>query len=1339
MDLIKRHISRFTRKTVLFCIVFMAVILLFSDDTKANSDKRVVRVAYFEYENFNELNGNDAYYGLGYEYLMQIAKYANWEYEFVSYSKKGEGRLDYTEAIEMLEAGEVDLMGLVRKNDYNEHHFLFPSMPSGSSTNILTVMENSDYEKDAPETYDGMRIGVLRENVNNSLLHQYIAKNQIRNIQLFPYDNTWELYGDMEAGKIDAVYSSNMRKMGKERAILTLGMSDFYFAINKNQDEICEEFSKAIERIYIYTPNFSNNLINKYYYNASVGEYVLSDDQKGYIEHNPEIKVAVCPQYPPFVYMDSTGECRGIMLDLMREVEERIGIRFEITFFDNNEEAIQAVGQGDYELYISAPFNYTWADDRNVRLTTKIFDFPNKLVMRKMLNLMDDTEQLRIACLYKSPKEELIRQLYNNVDIEYYKCWHECIDAVNSGKADMTIIPLYTSDVLLDVAKYKKLQTFDLTEITESMTFAIGKEADYDLYNIIEGAVTSLTDEKINRIVMENVLVYEPEKSFEDFIYENSVILLAVVFLILVIVLVAIIVVSRISKRASKQKRLDEEKIHLAISRTSIAIWDYDIKMKSITNRLSPSDEEERTVHDIPESQIKSGVIHPGSVSMYRKMYEKLMEGEKALTCEIQKKDARGEYHWYRISYTRLADIDEESHAIGVSELIDEHKKLEQAYKVEQMYRESMSMDAIDYFMINVTKDKIEEVKMTRNSNYSELALYTTMDVLDYINSKVDNLEDREMLAAKVSVQAFKRMFNEGKKETKFEFRCTGEKSKVVWRELLVKLIENPYSNNLMAFLFVRSITLERRAELIRETMHKTMQLAIDNSFEYLIIIDMVNMQYEYIRHPEPFSMPEKGDVQILQKYVEMYVTDDIGSSEYKADLFAMLNEMLDKGKVERQVRMRVSGKEDYAWYKVVAQPEKNEISGAVFCVLMLNDITVIKNAEEKLRAALMEATQATQAKQNFLANMSHEIRTPLNGIKGMLDLLREEEDYEKNNYLEKAALSADHLLALVNDILDMSKIDSGKIQLREEYVQKYEIITYIMAVIMPLAQEKSVTVVREIEQAPYDGFYADGGRLRQILINVLSNAVKYTNSGGTVHFRVSFKKGRGKLVNVKYQIQDNGIGMSKEFLKKAFEPFEQESKGYSRMGTGLGLAITKQLVELMGGTIKIDSALNKGTTVTINLKFIGVEKGETASVPVDNVRKDGEPSFEGKRALIAEDHPINMEIADRQLTKLGIMVDKVTNGEEALRAFANSENGYYDVIFMDIMMPIMDGFEATKAIRSMGRPDSDSVSIVAMTANAFAEDVNKSLESGMNYHLSKPFDKKQLNAILTDIFIGRK
>jgi signal transduction histidine kinase/ActR/RegA family two-component response regulator len=389
-------------------------------------------------------------------------------------------------------------------------------------------------------------------------------------------------------------------------------------------------------------------------------------------------------------------------------------------------------------------------------------------------------------------------------------------------------------------------------------------------------------------------------------------------------------------------------------------------------------------------------------------------------------------------------------------------------------------------------------------------------------------------------------------------------------------------------------------------------------------------------------------------------------------------------------------------------------------------------NAKNMLEKALKDANQAVQAKQDFLSNMSHEIRTPLSGIKGMLSFLLDQPEYKDNSYLKKAFISTKHLSGLLNDILDMAKIDSGTIEIHKEFMLMNQLVQYIDAIIRPMAQEKNISFEYHHNYS-YDGIYIDAGRLNQIMINLLSNAVKYTKESGNVTFEIRAEQIKDHLLRVFYVIEDNGVGMSEEFLKIAFLAFEQENHNYGVMGTGLGLTITKRLVELMGGKIDIQSELGVGTKVTVVIDSFAAnlaELPEEARNALQQVEPE-EHKFRGKRALVVEDNDINMEIVVLSLEALEIEVEKAYNGKEAVSLFENSTPYYYDVIFMDIMMPVMDGLKATQLIRSLDREDSKNIGIVAMTANAFLEDVNKSLESGMNYHLIKPFDKTKLLRIL--------
>lgn len=364
---------------------------------------------------------------------------------------------------------------------------------------------------------------------------------------------------------------------------------------------------------------------------------------------------------------------------------------------------------------------------------------------------------------------------------------------------------------------------------------------------------------------------------------------------------------------------------------------------------------------------------------------------------------------------------------------------------------------------------------------------------------------------------------------------------------------------------------------------------------------------------------------------------------------------------------------------------------------------------------------------------MSHEIRTPLNGIRGMLDIIKGNPDENLPLYLDKAIISAKHLTGLINDILDMSKIDSGKMELDEAWMSTDEFMTYIDAIIAPQAEEKGLTFSSHFDWDGCTQLYTDGNRLKQICINLLSNAVKYTPTGGIVTYSVTALRQADNLVSLSLMVEDNGIGMSSGFLADAFEPFTQADRSFAKTGTGLGLAITKRLVELMKGEIKAHSTPGVGTQIGFTVTM----RGGAHDAEVEK-RQVFDGTLAGRHALVADDHRINRLVAQRQLEAAGLSVTSAEDGAQAFSLFEESPVGYYDIIFMDIMMPVMDGLTATQLLRALPREDAQTVQIVAMTANAFNEDIHKSLESGMNFHLSKPFDREQLHCILCKVFTGK-
>ncbi|MBO5155113.1 MAG: response regulator [Eubacterium sp.] len=380
------------------------------------------------------------------------------------------------------------------------------------------------------------------------------------------------------------------------------------------------------------------------------------------------------------------------------------------------------------------------------------------------------------------------------------------------------------------------------------------------------------------------------------------------------------------------------------------------------------------------------------------------------------------------------------------------------------------------------------------------------------------------------------------------------------------------------------------------------------------------------------------------------------------------------------------------------------------------------QEANRELNHLRMVAETANAAKSTFLNNMSHDIRTPMNAIIGFTNIaMKHHPSPEIKSCLNKISDSSEHLLALINDVLDISRIESGKIKYTPPPVDIAEVTDSVLTIMYGYLSNRDITFQTEIEEPKMRYVLTDAVRVREVLVNILGNAVKFTNDGGTVTYAVSYHPGKDdRYIHVRYQIADTGIGMAEEFVAHIFDEFSQEDHGARTQykGTGLGMAITKQYVDLMGGTISVESKKGVGSTFTVELPMEITEACEVKKTD----HAVGKADLSGLKVLLAEDNDLNAEIAIVQLEELGMKITRAADGEEAVKFFSENLQGTFDLILMDVMMPKMNGYEATKAIRSMqNRPDAVTIPIIAMTANAFAEDVQASLDAGMNGHLSKP------------------
>ena len=401
--------------------------------------------------------------------------------------------------------------------------------------------------------------------------------------------------------------------------------------------------------------------------------------------------------------------------------------------------------------------------------------------------------------------------------------------------------------------------------------------------------------------------------------------------------------------------------------------------------------------------------------------------------------------------------------------------------------------------------------------------------------------------------------------------------------------------------------------------------------------------------------------------------------------------------------------------------------------LLLVYSLSVSRKKQMEALKEAQDANAANIAKTTFLNHMSHDIRTPMNAIVGFTDIaMKRKPDKEVENCLKKIRQSSEYLMTLINDVLDISRIESGKLEYKPIPVDLRDMINTVLSIARGYIENRDLNlyVSREELKTPY--VMADELRIREVLLNIISNAIKFTKDGGTISFVAENCPGNdAHHVIVRYRISDTGIGMSEEFLDRIFDEFSQENDGTrtSYKGTGLGMAIAKKYVDLMGGKIEVSSRQGVGSTFTVEIPLLIAEHVETEEK--EKLKKDTD--LHGLHVLLAEDNDLNAEIAVSLLEEQGMIVTRAADGKSALAQFCNTDPGTFDLILMDIMMPEMNGYETTKAIRNLpDRPDGKKIPIIAMTANAFAEDVQAALNAGMDDHVAKPVDMEILTSVIT-------
>lgn len=743
------------------------------------------------------------------------------------------------------------------------------------------------------------------------------------------------------------------------------------------------------------------------------------------------------------------------------------------------------------------------------------------------------------------------------------------------------------------------------------------------------------------------------------------------------------------------------------------------------------------------EENALSGV-HPDDRDYVKEsMNQCIREKKERYELQYRLKKGNGDYMWVNAKFSVITCEGGDARVYADYHDITAEKKMQE--QLRQQYKERIHQhyllagpDALILGHCNITKNKIYEIVDYTNSSLLETFGDVREEFFTGIGTLIVDEKEREEFYGKYLNEPSRKAYEEGIKEVlmscfvKLPNQETGN-----YVQFKVILVETPDTGDVTGILTVTDIT----EKTIREKIF--MQLS-STKYDLVANINLFSDTYEIVSGGDDNISEHRGCCsERIRSVIEKTVIQNQQEKEHVAD---MLNLEL---MIER-LKKKNSYSFIYSVYDANGEVRtKNMIVSAIdmrigrVCFIR-SDVTDMLAAERKskedLEKALSAARKASRVKSDFLSSMSHDIRTPMNAIVGMTTLAQANMDNREKieDYLHKIFVSSQHLLSLINDILDMSQIEQSKIHLNHQTLQIEELINHIASIMTSQAENAGLQFKIEAEHLQHIHFSGDSLRIKQILINLLSNSFKFTEEGGTVLFKIEecIPK-KEKHVRYCFTIQDTGIGMCDEFLSHLFEPFIRSNKVSKVEGTGLGLSITKGLVDLMGGEIRVQSKLHQGTKFEIELEFELVE-----NTAFDLQREDGdfvEEDLSGYHFLLVEDNEINSEILGELLQMRGATFNVKTDGKQAVEEFKHAKSGTYDAIFMDIQMPVMNGYEATREIRKLDHPDAKSIIILAMTANAFAEDIKASLDAGMNGHIAKPVDMKLLYHTISELLKSKK
>ena len=1082
---------------------------------------------------------------------------------------------------------------------------------------------------------------------------------------------------------------------------------------------------------------------------ASQREVMLTEEERDYIEKNPVVTIAIDTSWAPFGFKKSDGGCGGIIPTVMQLTAERAGLEVRFVAKDTYADAIKACNTGETMLVSGIADDRKMAEKNDVLTTSPYMEIGYSAVTRnENSDLYTEGANYRVAlCVGTYAKMAIQRKMDSYEFVEYHSN-HDCLEAVRKGGADIALIANYSAEYFSNWHEFSRLQTIQINDFNWGLCFGVNKNTDPRLLGILNKSIATISANDLNQSIYAGATeAVSSTRRLGDLFYERPLLAAGLTgALVAGLALIVLILITQrkkafevASERSRRELQESADIVNAAMTSAKMTVWAYDVEARRITRRQGTEGQDGfgLVVDHVPESLIESGYIHPSSASEYRRAFEALPTATEPIQGDymVQTADRLG-YWWERMILTPVRENGVVTKAIGTSINVTYRKEKESQYM--KLVDEMTTVD--DETMIakgryNLSRNMLLYYKRMAEDGLVLPDTVTFDEAHDRMLETAALPEDRVKIQELLDRQRLLQQYSEGKNEGALEYKRNQKDGPVFWSLLKYTMFEEPSSGDVIFFVYTYDIT-----ERVRE---KSMLAKLGaTEYDVLGLIDVKTHLFESKSIKGVKSLASSGNRYIqggFEEVTHQQIMATVREGE-RENLEKQLTVDVILGKLEQMAVYSIAftavrSNHSYS-RKQMNFTYLDESTTTIF--YYCTDVTAMYDREQeqlhRTEEALQAARAASESKTEFFSRMSHDMRTPMNGILGIAGLSADESDTAvlKAN-IAKIETSGKYLLGLINDTLDFQRIESGKLTLEPEIVRCSDVVQAAMDMVRPTMEKKHIRFHAVNHNVMLDCMIrVDPVRIKQVFINLVSNAVKFTPDGGEIFFEYECLERKEMISRDRFTIRDTGIGMSEHFIKnRIFKPFEQEHNAVSGQyaGSGLGLSIVKRLVDLMGGTITVESELGAGTTfvVCLDIERVRQEEAEEAAVHLAMKQSDVLQRLHGRSILLAEDHPLNAEIAMRLLEKAGCQATWAKDGKECVELYKDAAKGTFDAILMDIRMPVMDGLAAAREIRKLGQADAGTIPIIAMTANAYDEDVKKSLEAGMNTHLAKPIEPEKM------------